>query len=323
MFFVLSLIQGVRRHQIYLLLGLAATAILAGGLAFASTQHVSLGTGLYWSVTTATTVGYGDVTPHNPAGRIIAVAEMLTAIPLFAGVFATVTATVTSLRLKSILLGLERRVPDQAFVAIYGDHAIIPSVARELLDGGLRVLVVADDIDQDAFPEGTHIVSGDPTSEDVIRRSAPDRALRALVAMTDEGDALVTTVLLRHVAPGLAVTAVVHSAHVARALEDLGVDQALSAEELLGHLVAKSLEAPHAADLMRTMVDSDRYRLSEIDLPRELVGLTLSGARAQRSELILAIVRDGRIMMGVNDDPSLGDADRLLMLCPSEPTHRH
>jgi len=323
MFFVLSLIQGVRRHQIYLLLGLAATAILAGGLAFASTQHVSLGTGLYWSVTTATTVGYGDVTPHNPAGRIIAVAEMLTAIPLFAGVFATVTATVTSLRLKSILLGLERRVPDQAFVAIYGDHAIIPSVARELLDGGLRVLVVADDIDQDAFPEGTHIVSGDPTSEDVIRRSAPDRALRALVAMTDEGDALVTTVLLRHVAPDLAVTAVVHSAHVARALEDLGVDQALSAEELLGHLVAKSLEAPHAADLMRTMVDSDRYRLSEIDLPRELVGLTLSGARAQRSELILAIVRDGRIMMGVNDDPALGDADRLLMLCPSEPTRRH
>jgi len=77
-FFVLSFIQRVRRHQIYLLLGLAAAAILAGGLAFAATQRVSLGTGLYWSVTTATTVGYGDVTPHDSAGRIIAVAEMLT-----------------------------------------------------------------------------------------------------------------------------------------------------------------------------------------------------------------------------------------------------
>ena len=42
MFFVLTFIQRVRRHQIYLLLGLAATAILAGGLAFAATQHVSL-----------------------------------------------------------------------------------------------------------------------------------------------------------------------------------------------------------------------------------------------------------------------------------------
>jgi len=96
----------------------------------------------------------------------------------------------------------------------------------------------------------------------------------------------------------------------------------LSAEELLGHLVAKSLEAPHAADLMRTMVDSERYRLLEIDLPPELVGITLSGVRARRSELVLAVVRDGQIMMGVNDDPVLGDADRLVMLSPSESSHR-
>jgi voltage-gated potassium channel len=268
-------------------------------------------------VTTASTVGYGDVTPKNSAGKVIAVAVMLTAIPLFAGVFATVTATVTSLRMKSILLGLERRVPDQAFVAIYGNHAIVPSVARELLGGGLRVLVVADDIDQDSFPEGTHIVSGDPTSEDVIRRSSPARALRALVAMTDEGDALVTTVLLRHVAPDLAVTAVVHSAHVARALEDLGVEEALSAEELVGHLVAKSLEAPHAAQLMRNLVDSNRYLLTEIDLPPEQVGLALSAARGRRPELVLAVVHDGRLMMGVNNDPTLADGDRLLVLRPS------
>lgn len=323
MLFVLSLIQRVRRHQLYVLLGLAALAMLAGGVAFSASQGVSVGTGLYWAVVTAATVGYGDVTPHNSTGRIIAVVEILTAIPLFAGVFATVTATVTSLRLKSILLGLERRVPDQAFVAIYGNHAIVPSVARELLTSGARVLVVADDLDQDEFPEGTHIVSGDPTSEDVIRRSAPGRALRALVAMNDEGDALITTVLLRHVAPELSVTAVVHSAHVARALEDLGVDQALSAEELVGHLVAKSMEAPHAAELMRNMVDSNRYRLTEIDLPADFAGITLSAARSRRSEMVLAVVHDNNVMMGINNDPTLAEGDRLLLLGPSSSRRRH
>ena len=314
--FVLGFIQRIRRHQLYLLIGLACAAIVGGGLAFAATQGVSVGTGMYWAVVTASTVGYGDVTPHNPAGRVIAVAVILTAIPLFAGVFATVTATVTSLRMRNILLGLERRVPDQAFVAIYGNHTIVPSVARELIRGGVRVLVVAQDIDQDAFPEGSHIVSGDPTSEDVIRKSKPERALRALVAMEDEGDALVTTVLLRHVAPDLAVTAVVHSAHVAHALEDLGVDQAVSAEELVGHVVAMSMEAPHAADLMRNMV-SDRYQLNEIDLPAELAGLTLSAARGQRDELILAVVQGDNVMMGVNNDPALAAGDRLLVLLPS------
>jgi voltage-gated potassium channel len=322
-FFVLGFLQRVRRHQIYLLLALAGLAIVGGGVAFAASQGVSVTTGLYWAVVTAATVGYGDVTPHNSTGRIIAVAVILTAIPLFAGVFATVTATVTSLRLKTILLGLERRVPDQAFVAIYGNHTIVASVARELLANGVRVLVVADDIDQDAFPEGTHIVSGDPTSEDVIRRSKPDRALRALVAMSDEGDTLVTTVLLRHVAPDLAVTAVVHSAHVAHALEDLGVDQAVSAEELVGHVVAMSLEAPHAADLMRNLVDSDRYQLREIDLPPDLAGLTMSVARGRHPAFILAVVHDDTVMMGVNNDPALAAGDRLLVLYPSSRSRLH
>jgi voltage-gated potassium channel len=323
MFFVLNLIQRVQRHQIYLLLGLAVTAVIAGGIAFSITEGVSTGSGLYWAVTTASTVGYGDVTPHDSTGQVIAALEMLTAIPLFAGVFATVTATVTSLRLKSILLGLERRVPDQAFVAIYGNHAIVPAVARELLAGGQRVLVVADDVDQDELPEGTHIVAGDPTSEDVIRRSAPGRALRALVAMTDEGDALVTTVLLRHLVPDLAITAVVHSAHVARALEDLGVDQALSAEELVGHLVAKSLEAPHAATVMRHMVDSGRYLLKEVSLPMDLEGLTLSAARGPRADLILAVIHGTEVLMGVNHDPVLVAGDQLLVLSAAPETGKH
>jgi len=318
MLFVLSFLQQVRRHQIYVMLALAAAAIVGGGVAFAVAEHVGIGTGLYWAVVTATTVGYGDVTPHNSTGRVIAVLEMLTAIPLFAGVFATVTATVTSLRLKTILLGLEHKLlPDQAYVAIYGNHTIVPSVARELLTGGLRVLVVAEDADQSEFPNGVHIVAGDPTSEDVVLRSLKGEVLRALVAMAEEGDALVTAVLLRHFAPELHVTVVAHSAHVARALEDLGVDQAVSAEELVGHLIAKSLEAPHAAQLIRNMVDSDRYRFNEIDLPSDLTGLTLSEARGSRQELVLAVVHDDEVMMGVNNDPTLRAGDRLLVLRPS------
>jgi voltage-gated potassium channel len=118
------------------------------------------------------------------------------------------------------------------------------------------------------------------------------------------------------VAPDLEVTAVVHSAPVAHALEDLGVDQAVSAEELVGHVVAMSLEAPHAADLMRNMVDSSRYQLTELDVPEDLVGLTMSAARDRRDELILAVVHDDRVMMGVNNNPVLEAGDRLLMMLP-------
>jgi voltage-gated potassium channel Kch len=75
-----------------LTVGSAAVIDTAGGLAFAAAEHIPVTTALYWAVATGTTVGYGDVTPHNPAGRLIAVVVMLTAIPLFGAAFSLFTS---------------------------------------------------------------------------------------------------------------------------------------------------------------------------------------------------------------------------------------
>jgi voltage-gated potassium channel len=52
---------------------------------------------LWWGVVTLTTVGYGDVSPLTPEGRIAAMALMVLGI----GLFAAITATVTSALLGS------------------------------------------------------------------------------------------------------------------------------------------------------------------------------------------------------------------------------
>ena len=70
----------------------AAAWVTWGGLMFASTEHVPATTGLYWAITTATTVGYGDVVPRDSAGRLIAVVVMLGAIPLLGAAFAAATS---------------------------------------------------------------------------------------------------------------------------------------------------------------------------------------------------------------------------------------
>lgn len=74
------------------LLAAAVACFTAGGWVFSAIEHLPFTTGLYWAVESATTVGYGDVTPHTPAGRLIAVAVMLTTIPLLAAVFARLTS---------------------------------------------------------------------------------------------------------------------------------------------------------------------------------------------------------------------------------------
>jgi voltage-gated potassium channel len=53
---------------------------LAGGVAFASVENTSVGNGIYWAVTTMTTVGYGDITPKTPEGKVITITVMLVGI---------------------------------------------------------------------------------------------------------------------------------------------------------------------------------------------------------------------------------------------------
>jgi voltage-gated potassium channel len=49
--------------------------------------------GLWWAVQTVTTVGYGDITPTNPAGRVIAALVMVSGIAFLTVVTATISAT--------------------------------------------------------------------------------------------------------------------------------------------------------------------------------------------------------------------------------------
>lgn len=75
----------------------AAVALdVTGGLVFSLVEHVPAGIGLYWALTTATTVGYGDVTPKTTAGHIVATIVMLTVVPLFAATYALITTGLTA-----------------------------------------------------------------------------------------------------------------------------------------------------------------------------------------------------------------------------------
>lgn len=310
---ILAVLVTKMRASQSLRLALAGIICLLGGAeAFSITQHISFGLALYWAITTATTVGYGDVTPHNTAGRIVASVTMLTTIPLFASAFALFAGAVAGTHLRR-LLGVERSETAQDEIVVLGMHPSIPVIAAELVKAGRAVTVVTT-AGRATLPDDVRVIDADPTSEHGIGRAHPERAGQVLIAAADEAQVLVSAVLVHQLAPKTPAVGIASTPGVRRALAELGVGAAISADELLAHTVAKSLEAPHAGELLLRILESDGYALQEVPVPPEAVGRPLSDARALAHGVVLGAVHGGTVAMGVVDDPVLAAGDRLLVL---------
>jgi voltage-gated potassium channel len=70
--------------------------VVAGGIAIRILDHheySSIWLGMWWSLQTVTTVGYGDVTPTNASGKIVGAVVMLEGIAFLAIVTAAITST--------------------------------------------------------------------------------------------------------------------------------------------------------------------------------------------------------------------------------------
>jgi voltage-gated potassium channel len=76
-----------------------AITVAGGVVAWLTNRHdfQSLGAGLWWSLQTVTTVGYGDVVPTSTSGRVIGSIVVLSGI----GFVTVITAAVTAALIES------------------------------------------------------------------------------------------------------------------------------------------------------------------------------------------------------------------------------
>lgn len=60
-------------NRIWLILGIYFVSLLLGAATFAYLEAKSFAEGIWWATVTALTIGYGDLTPVTPAGRVAGV----------------------------------------------------------------------------------------------------------------------------------------------------------------------------------------------------------------------------------------------------------
>lgn len=289
---------------------LVAVIIVIGGRAFAIYDGVSWATGIYWAITTATTVGYGDVIPKTGIGRVIAVMVMLTTIPLMGYVFAEIASIAVESRIRR-WLGVRTVTHLKNAIVILGDaHWVIELLAA--LESHHGPTIVLSPQQPAHARDDIHWVQGDPDDVEA-HAQLPLAAARAVVLGldTDAGN-LLAAISLRHQYPDLTILSMPESERVASAMRDLGVAVHAARDPLLGHIVAKSLDSPDAGRLLFRLLLNDGYRLEESRVPTAWVGKRFNEARRQDSGVCLALVQADDLYLGVEQDPLI-DADAKIL----------
>ena len=99
-----------------------ALVVIGGGVLMTAIDHreyPSVWLGMWWSLQTVTTVGYGDVVPRDVAGRLLAAFVMLEGAAFLAIVTAAITSTFVAraTRARSEALAQDEQTEDDRMAA--------------------------------------------------------------------------------------------------------------------------------------------------------------------------------------------------------------
>ncbi len=313
--FFLGFWQRVSKHQIRLVTGLITVITVVSATLFAQTQHVSWFIGFYWAITTITTVGYGDVTPHNAAGRWIAMGTMLTAIPLAGAAFAGWAASIVSIQLRRVW-GMAMNKTHNHLV-ILGYNSLLIHILPDLLSEHPQAVIVSP-LSSTELPDNLPCITGDPTHPHILAKASLPLAQQIVVVGESDGAVLMTAIEAHRMAPQTPLFAITQSRRAAQTLKDLGMSHSVASEDLLGHTLAKSLATPHAADFFVALLTSPDLGLEEILVQSDWVGHSLEELEVTISSTVLAVIRQQQVILPLRH-PVIESDDKILLLRPQLP----
>ena len=153
---------------------------------------------LYFFVTTATTVGYGDLIPSSQFGRMVAAVFMLpVSVMLFAGFLGKCSSTVIGLWRRQ-MLGQADYSEMQGHLVVLGWHPtktprMLQLLFAETHDFHNNVILCAVDDMANPNPDRVKFIKGESlSSEEVLYRASVEKAARIIVHHKNDDQTLVT-----------------------------------------------------------------------------------------------------------------------------------
>jgi voltage-gated potassium channel len=300
--------------------------LVAGTLGFQAVEGWGWFDALYMTVITITTVGFMEVHPLGPAGRVFTMALSL------GGVFTAFYAAAEFIRAVvtgeiRTLLGRQRmesrleKLSGHLVICGYGRMGRL--AAEEFSSAGLPFVVVDSDprvLEGFALEHGIALV-GDATADDVLRRAGVERARALVSAAASDADNLFITMSARLISERLFIVARAESEGAELKLRRAGASRVVAPYAIGGHRVAQAVLRPNAMDFIELATRTGHLELQieevEVHEASPLVGQSLKASpiRSELGIIIVAIKKPaGKMAFNPSPETSLAAGDLLITL---------
>ena len=311
-------------------LALLGLTIFLGSLGFVVLEGYSPLNGLYMTMITISTVGFGEVQVLSTSGRILVMGLIVVGLGLVTYTFGAIATLFLEGQIRKIIGGrIMRRelesLKDHFVVCGYGRMGSI--VCEELAaEGRPFVVVTLDEQQAEKLQEdGQMAIFGDATEDDILQLAGVSRA-RALVA-TAGGDVdnlyitLSAREMSRSVNPNLYILARASDDKASRKIKLAGADRVVSPYRIGGSRLVQALLRPQVYDYMDTVMSSSGLELLiEELLVREgsiLVGKAIreTNLRSEYDVIIIGVnTCGGEQVFNPGPDHVIEEGDTLIIL---------
>jgi voltage-gated potassium channel len=278
------------------------------------------------TVITLSTVGYFEVQPLDPAGRIFTMVFIIVGFGIFFYGVGVIAREVIEGEIQRTLG--RRRV--QRRIAHMKGHFIVCGfgrmgriVCRELATKPVPFVVVERDpemlrlIEQDEYP----CVEGDATEENVLTDAGIERAHGLVAALSTDSDNVYVVLTARELNPKLLVVARAEDERSERKLIHAGATRVVSPYVIGGYRMAHALLRPAVLDVLdlATHYSSLELQIEEVTVFKggfaEGSTLESSSIRDKLGLIVIAIKKsDGRMLFNPSPESRIEAGDRLVVM---------
>lgn len=321
--------ENYRRTRQHLIRGVVALGlvVLSGVLWYRFREGWSWLDATYMAVITLSTVGFGEINPLSPAGRLFTIALIMMGV----GVIAYILNNFTEAIVQGYFQAGFRLIKRRKFMESLQDHYIIcgfgrtgRQVAMEFAAEAISFIVVdsADEAIQLAQQQGYPTFRGDATQDQVMLQVGVQRARCLVAALPSDAENLYIVLSAKTLSPEIRTIARASSEEAMLKLQRGGADVVVSPYITGGKRMAAAALRPQVVNFLDGILTGTERTVyvEEFVLAPEVcpvVGKTLAEAQvgSQSGALILAIRRvEGALIVGPSADTRLYPDDMIICM---------